>query len=119
MSALSSTLHPSEVLPRLLRRLRPAPVSLPDSVARQIPRIVDPVASLPPVRRLASAMMINYYAYATSLRPRALTLERDYTTWGTLTDRSFTGRHLPPADAPTMDALPPEPDVAALFRRER
>jgi len=119
MSALLSPVHVSEVLPRLLRRLRPAPVSLPDSVARRIPRIIDPVASLPPVRRLASTMMINYYAYATSLRPRALTLERDYTTWATLTDRSFSGRHLPPADPRTMATLPSERDVTALFRRER
>ena len=88
-------------------------------LARQLPRIIEPLTSLPPVRRLASRMLINYYSYATSLRPRALSMASDYTTWSSLTDRKFTGRHLPPADPEFIAALPSESDVNALYRRDQ
>ena len=38
--------------------------------------------------------------------------------WRSLTDRTYTGRHLPPAD-PEHAALPTESDVTALYRREQ
>jgi prostaglandin-endoperoxide synthase 2 len=107
----------TRALPRAVRRLRP-PV-LPGALDRLLTGVVEPLASLPVLRRVASRLVINHYAYATSLRPRALTLESDYTSWTSLTNRSFTGRHLPPADPSTMGALPPEADVTALFRRDR
>lgn len=62
-------------------------------------------------------MAINYFAYATSPRPRALSMASDYTSWLSLTDRTFSGRHLPPATTPKED-LPSEKDVTALYRRE-
>jgi prostaglandin-endoperoxide synthase 2 len=108
-----------ETLPRLVGRIGLKPRSLPEVVVRQMPRIIEPLASLPPLRRLASKLVINYYSYATALRPRALTLGSDYTTWTTLTDRRFTGRHLPPADPDSVAALPNESDVTALYRRGR
>ncbi len=43
----------------------------------------------------------------------------DYTTWQSLTDRSFTGRHLPPVPPTALEDLPSEADVNALYRRER
>ena len=73
---------------------------------------------IPPVRTAASRLAINYYGYATSPRPRALSLASDYTSWQSLTDRTFTGRHLPPATTRPED-LPSEADVTALYRRER
>ncbi len=109
----------NDALPRLARRLHAKPPLLPDVIARQVPRIIEPLASLPPLRRLASRLVINHYAYATSLRPRALTMMSDHPTWTTLTTRTFTGRHLPPADPETIGALPPESDVTALFRRDQ
>ena len=108
----------TESLPRMVRRLGLRPPVLPSVLARQLPAIIDPLASLPPVRRLASKMLINYYSYATSLRPRALSMASDYTTWSSLTDRKFTGRHLPPADPESIAALPAESDVNALYRRD-
>jgi prostaglandin-endoperoxide synthase 2 len=108
-----------QALPRLVEKVHLRPPELPEVLVRQLPRIIEPLASLPPFRRLASKLVINHYSYATSLRPRALTLESDYTTWATLTDRRFTGRHLPPADPEAIAALPAESDVNALFRRER
>jgi prostaglandin-endoperoxide synthase 2 len=116
---MSAFLHVRETLPRLVSSLGIKSPALPEALARQLPRIIEPLASIPPLRRLASRLVINHYGYATSLRPRALTLERDYTTWSTLTDRRFTGRHLPPADPETVAALPSESDVNALYRRER
>jgi prostaglandin-endoperoxide synthase 2 len=98
-------------------RLVPAAV-IPGALSRWAPRLLEPLTSVPAVRRLASRLVINHYAYATSLRPRALTLSSDYTSWTSLTNRTFTGRHLPPADPHTMSALPPEHEVTALFRRE-
>lgn len=109
----------NDALPRLVRRLHPRPSALPEALVRQVPRIIEPLASLPPLRRLASRLVINHYAYATTLRPRALTMMSDYTSWTSLTTRGYTGRHLPPADPHTIEALPPESDVTALFRRER
>ncbi len=116
MSTLPST---KATLPRLAEKLHLRPPALPEVLVHQLPRIIEPLASVPPLRRLASKLLINHYSYATSLRPRALTLESDYTTWATLTDRRFTGRHLPPADPETIAALPDESDVNALYRRER
>ncbi len=112
-------LNVTEALPRLVGRLTLRPLPIPEVLAKQLPRIIEPLASLPPVRRLASRMVINYYSYATSLRPRALTMEGDYTTWTGLINRRFTGRHLPPADPEFVAALPSEDDVTALFRRDR
>ena len=108
----------TESLPRMVRRLGLRPPVLPPVLARQLPAIIEPLTSLPPVRRLASRMVINYYSYATSLRPRALSMASDYTTWSSLTDRKFTGRHLPPADPEIIAALPSESDVNALYRRD-
>jgi prostaglandin-endoperoxide synthase 2 len=94
------------------------PPALPAPLTRQLPKIVEPFGRIPPVRTAASRLGINYYAYATSPRPRALSMASDYTSWLSLTDRTFTGRHLPPATTHPED-LPSEADVTALYRRER
>ena len=119
MSALPPLSNLTGVLPSVVRRLRVMPPVLPEIVSRQLPRTIESLAWVPPVRRALSQLVINYYAYATPLRPRAFTMAGDYTTWLSLTDRRFTGRHLPPADPDTMAALPRESDVTALYRREQ
>jgi prostaglandin-endoperoxide synthase 2 len=65
--------------------------------------------------RLVTQAFVSLLANATEPRPRPLTLVGDYTSWISLTDRSFTSRHLPPAPAGTR--LPPESEVLDLFRR--
>jgi prostaglandin-endoperoxide synthase 2 len=105
-------------IPLVLDRLGVKPPVLPPVISRQLPWLIEPIAGITPVRRTLSRLGINYYAYATKLRPRALTLACDYTTWQTLTDRSFTGRHLPPADPATIAELPSEAAVNQLYRRE-
>jgi prostaglandin-endoperoxide synthase 2 len=94
--------------------------TLPGFVTRQLPKVVGPlgVGGIPPIRSLASRLVINQFGYTTTLRPRALSLASDYTSWLSLTDRTFSGRHLPPATPEDQAALPPEADVVALYRRE-
>ena len=98
----------TESLPRMVRRLGLRPPLLPAVLARQLPAIIEPLASLPPIRGLVSRVIINQFGYATTLRPRALSMAGDYTSWKSLTDRTFSGRHLPPATPEAIAALPPE-----------
>jgi prostaglandin-endoperoxide synthase 2 len=91
---------------------------LPGIVTDRLPLIVKPLGRIPPVRRFVSRLVINSLASSTSPRPRALSMASDYTTWPSLNDRRFTGRHLPPFTPPPTE-LPSEGDVAALYRRER
>jgi prostaglandin-endoperoxide synthase 2 len=74
------------------------------------------VAAVPPAHSFLNRRLINAYAYATGPRPRAYSMAADYTTWRGLTDRRFSGRHLPAARAHTA-ALPPLEDVLELFKR--
>jgi prostaglandin-endoperoxide synthase 2 len=94
---------------------------LPDVVARELPNLVGRLGlgGIEPIRRLVSRSVINKFGYATTLRPRALSLASDYTSWLSLTDRTFSGRHLPPSTPAQQASLPPEVDVVALYRRER
>jgi prostaglandin-endoperoxide synthase 2 len=93
---------------------------LPDVISRQLPKVVGSVGlgGVPPIRGLVSRSVINRFGYSTTLRPRALSLAGDYTSWMSLTDRTYSGRHLPPAPADAMAELPLEKDVVALYRRE-
>jgi prostaglandin-endoperoxide synthase 2 len=65
--------------------------------------------------RLVTSAFVSLLANATEPRPRPFTMVGDYTSWISLTDRSFTGRHLPPA--PADRPLPTEAEVLELFRR--
>lgn len=91
----------------------------PPEIVARLPRLARAIRWLPKVRRELSRAVINYYATATPPRPRPLSLLADYTSWRGLVDRSYSGRHLPPPDAAKAPALPPEADVAALFRRDQ
>lgn len=94
---------------------------LPDVISHQLPRILGSVGlgGVRPIRSFISRTVVNQFAYATTLRPRALSLASDYTSWMSLTDRTYSGRHLPPASAEAMAELPPESDVVSLYRREQ
>ena len=93
---------------------------IPEVVARQLPKVVGPLGlgGIEPIRRVVSRAVINKFGYSTTLRPRALSLASDYTSWMSLTDRTFSGRHLPPSTPAQQAALPGEADVVALYRRE-
>jgi prostaglandin-endoperoxide synthase 2 len=87
---------------------------LPHAVVTLLPRFVQPLGHIPLVRTAVSWLVINVLASTTAPRPRPLSLVADYTTWISLTDRSYSGRHLPPVDA---DDLPSEADVKDLYHR--
>ncbi len=60
--------------------------------------------------------IINKYANAIPPRPRPLSMAQPYVTWRGLTDRRYSGRHLP-ADPEYTAGLPPLDEVAALFKQ--
>ena len=76
---------------------------------------IDVLRRVPFGPRLVTSTFVSLLANATEPRPRPLSMAGDYTSWISLTDRSFSGRHLPqaPADRP----LPSEAEVLDLFRR--
>jgi prostaglandin-endoperoxide synthase 2 len=94
---------------------------LPRAVTRLLPTVVGRLGlgGIPLIRRCVSRFVINRFGYSTTLRPRALSLASDYTSWLSLTDRTYSGRHLRPATPEAQAALPAEADVVALYRRER
>jgi prostaglandin-endoperoxide synthase 2 len=96
-------------------------LKLPEAVARQLPKVVGPLGlgGVEPIRRFVSRALINKFAYSTTLRPRALSLVSDYTSWLSLTDRTYSGRHLPPSTPEEQAAHPAVADVLELYRRER
>ena len=69
--------------------------------------LVEIVNAIPPLRRFVNRWLINKAAYATPTRPRPLSMAAPYPTWRGLTDRRFSGRHLPPA--PAFTATLPDP----------
>ena len=96
--------------------------------------ILERITAEPEIHALINAGLIDHIVSATKPRPLPYSLwtgrpigvpyggpggepQSDYVTWDGLTDRRFTGRHLPPADDAYMAGLPKIEDVAALFKR--
>ena len=69
-----------------------------------------------PVRRRLNAALIDHAIREMPPRPEPLSAMAPYTSWPSLTDRSYNGRHLPP-DGGDPDRLPPAHQCAELFRR--
>ena len=92
-------------------------ISFEKLLLRTVPHVLTPLADLPGVRTTVSRIVISRLASSTSPRPRALSMLADWTSWRSLTDRTFSGRHLPPATEAELAGLPAEPDVVDLFRR--
>jgi prostaglandin-endoperoxide synthase 2 len=88
---------------------------IPTALQKPIEVTVDLLRHVPFGPRLITSAFVALLANATEPRPRPLTLVADYTSWISLTDRSFTGRHLPPP--PPGQTLPSEAEVLELFRR--
>lgn len=60
--------------------------------------------------------LINSAIYKTKTRPYPLSTMGDYTSWDSLTDRTYSGRHLPPYKKPPEN-LPSIDEVTKLFFR--
>lgn len=80
------------------------------------PRLLDWIFRWPLARRGMSRYVFRKAGTSTAPRPHPYSMACPYTTWRSLTDRRYTGRHLGEcADDP---ALPPLPQVADLFLRK-
>ena len=66
------------------------------------------------LRRWFSKWAINRAIRMGPFRPHPLSLKSDYTSWDSLTDRTYTGRHLPPVQWPPEE-LPAIEAVRQLF----
>jgi len=88
---------------------------IPPALDRPVAIATDVLRHLPFGPRLVTSAFVSLLANSTPPRPRPFTLAGDYTSWISLTDRSFTGRHLPVA--PDGQQLPSEAQVLDLFRR--
>ncbi|RBQ17314.1 heme peroxidase [Spongiactinospora rosea] len=76
----------------------------------------DLVQSVRPLRRRVNAVLIDRAVREMPPRPEPLSTMSDYTSWASLTDRTYQGRHLPPVVAD--ESARPTPEQAAdLFAR--
>jgi prostaglandin-endoperoxide synthase 2 len=67
-----------------------------------------------PLENFVNRVLINSGVNKTKPRPYRLSTKESYTSWDTLTDKTYNSRSLP--EAP-QDGLPAITDVAELFRR--
>jgi prostaglandin-endoperoxide synthase 2 len=74
------------------------------------------VQGVPFLARVANQAIINTAVNASRTRPHPFSTMADYTSWSSLTDRTFFARHLP---ADEISPPPPPLDsVLALFKRD-
>ena len=91
---------------------------------RLLDAVIGLVVRIKPLARLINRIAIKRLCSRMPPRPNPLSTKDPYTSWTSLTDRTWSGRHLPPvpADAsspPTTSQGPPTVDaVAALFVRD-
>jgi prostaglandin-endoperoxide synthase 2 len=71
--------------------------------------------AIPPLEQLVNWGIVNLAVHYAPYRPNPLSTAAEYSSWTSLTDRKFFGRHLPPASGETRQ--PHEKAVAALFLR--
>jgi prostaglandin-endoperoxide synthase 2 len=73
--------------------------------------------SIPFVRKFLNRTLIRRAILKTKTRPHQFSLKSDYTSWDSLTDRTYTGRHLPPQSKEATASLPDALEVTKLFQR--
>ncbi|MCW2530805.1 MAG: cyclooxygenase [Blastococcus sp.] len=88
---------------------------IPPALNGAVAVATDVLRRVPFGPRVLTSGFVSLLANATPPRPRPFTLAGDYTSWISLTDRSFSGRHLPVA--PEGQQLPSQAEVLGLFRR--
>lgn len=78
-------------------------------------KFLSAVVRFPLTSNYVNRVMTNTAASSGTNRPYQLTCKADYTSYESLTDYSYYGRHLPPASQEWLDNLPPIDEVAKLF----
>jgi prostaglandin-endoperoxide synthase 2 len=81
-----------------------------------LPGLWQWVEAHPQVHKRVNALLIDRTIRKIPVRPNPLSTLADYTSWASLTDRTYDSRHLPPVDAPGAPLPAPEA-VAGLFNR--
>ena len=76
----------------------------------------DLVQRIGSLRSFVNKVLINLAVLKVKPRPYVLSTMGSYSSWDSLTDRTYSGRHLPPV-ARKDGELPPVKDVVALFHR--
>ncbi|MDF5753250.1 peroxidase family protein [Spongiactinospora sp. TRM90649] len=76
----------------------------------------DLVQAVGPVRRRLNALLIDAAVREMPPRPEPLSTMSDYTSWASLTDRTYSGRHVPPM-AGDDTRRPSSAHAADLFTR--
>lgn len=73
---------------------------------------------IPPVQRRVNSYLINSAVSKCPPRPNPLSMmHNDYTSWDSLTNREYSGRHLYPCTDEFFNRLPKVDDVLKLFER--
>ncbi|MBS8228276.1 peroxidase family protein [Vannielia litorea] len=72
------------------------------------------IEAIPPLARLANRWAINRVVKRARSRPHPLSTVSDYVSWRGLTDRRWSGRHLPPR---RRESLPEVSALLGLFAR--
>ena len=85
-------------------------------VTTNLPGLWKTVERFPRVHRRVNAVLINRAILKIPTRPNPLSTLADYTSWASLTDRTYDSRHLPPVKA-SSGSLPEPEAVAGLFNR--
>ena len=78
--------------------------------------VASALGALPPVATFVNKLLVNGAVDRIPSRPLLYSMMSDYTSWASLTDRTYCGRHLPASPVPAD--LPSENEVAeTLFLR--
>lgn len=85
-------------------------------VLSHFPKVWRALQAVPWVERKVNEYLIDNAVNKTKPRPYPLSTMSPYTSWRSLTDRIWSGRHLPP-DPAFQRGLPPVESVVELFRR--
>lgn len=90
-----------------------------DLINSRFPDAIPDLENIAVQNPAINAFVLDRMASRTAPRPHPFSLASDYTSWKSLTDRSYTGRHLPIADQDYVDYLANVDlkKVGELFRR--
>lgn len=90
--------------------------NLVSHIVRAYPAVLTFVIHTPWLKKRANRFLIERYAGHGQARPRPYSLRLPFTAWPTLTDKTYTGRHLGPD--PIDRKRPDTKDLVALFSRD-